>query len=799
MREIKRVAVLGSGVMGGAIAAHLANCGIPSLMLDIVPPGLSDKEKADPAKRNGFAAASKAALLKTKPAPLYLKSGLALIEIGNFEDDFARIADCDWIIEVVKEDIEIKRKVFADVAKHRTPGSVVSTNTSGLPLQLMVEAMDDDMRAHFLGTHFFNPPRYLKLLEIITGPDTFPDLLESMGAFCENVLGKGVVYAKDTPNFVANRIGTFSTQYIMRTFRNHGLSVEDVDALTGPDIGHAKSATFRTADLVGLDTYVHVIGNVYDGCPNDECRDAFQPTNWAKKMIEQKLLGAKTGAGFYKKTDERDKRGRSIILSLDLDTFEYTLQDKTRFDCIAAARKETTLEDRVRLMHMSEDAGSKFLWDVFAHTAIYAANRIPEIADDIVNIDNAVKWGFAWDIGLFETWDAIGVEAVCDRMRADGLELPPIAAALLEGGNESFYKLEHGKRWYFDLDSKEYKEVPENPRSVSLAAVKSAGNVVQENESCSLVDLGDGIVCAEFHTKMNTIDAGLMEMLVTGATMLNEGQFEGMVLANQGEHFSAGANLFFVLGLINQEDWDGLEKAIDQFQQVNMTMRFCRGPVVSAPHHFTFGGGIEMSQHCDRVVAAGETYGGLVEVGVGIIPAGGGTKEMLRRALAYLPDSIIDGDPFPYVRRAFEAIGMAKVSTSGPELMELGYFTEHDAVCVNLDHQVRRAKDMCRGLAIAGYTPPAPARMYALGEPVRAAFRSAVYQMQLGGFASEHDALIAEKLANTLTGGDRMPGQPVTEQDILDLERESMLSLCGTEKTQERIRHMLQTGKPLRN
>ncbi|MEA3365642.1 MAG: 3-hydroxyacyl-CoA dehydrogenase family protein, partial [Candidatus Hydrogenedentes bacterium] len=419
MDDIKRVAVLGSGVMGGSIAAHLANCGIPSLMLDIIPPNLTAEEKKDTSKRNGLAAASKAALLKAKPAPLYLPEYADLIEVGNFEDDFPRIAEADWVIEVVKEDLKIKKLVLGEASKHRRAGSIISTNTSGILVRSMTDVMDEDMRKHFLGTHFFNPPRYLKLLEVIPGPDTLPEVVEKLKRFGEDVLGKGIVIAKDTPNFVANRILTYASQYIMREFPKQGLSVEDVDNLTGPIIGHASSATFRTADLVGLDTYVHVIGNVYNGCPDDEQREMFKPEPWLQKLIEENHLGEKTGAGFYKKTDQRDEKGKRVILSLDIDTLEYTPQSKTKFDCIGAARATDDLEEKVRIMHTGEDAGSQFVWNLFANTAVYAANRIPEIADDIVNIDNAVKWGFAWNIGIFETWDVLGVRYVCDRMEAE--------------------------------------------------------------------------------------------------------------------------------------------------------------------------------------------------------------------------------------------------------------------------------------------------------------------------------------------------------------------------------------------
>ncbi|MBX7259513.1 MAG: enoyl-CoA hydratase/isomerase family protein [Candidatus Hydrogenedentes bacterium] len=797
MRKIRRVAVLGSGVMGGAIAAHLGNCGIPSLMLDIVPPNLSDKDKSNPKKRNGFAEGSKQGLLKAKPSPIYSKSVLDMIEIGNFDDDMAKIADCDWIIEVVKEDLSIKKKIFAEVAKHRKQGSIVSSNTSGISIAAMTEVMDADMKKHFLGTHFFNPPRYLKLLEIIPHKDTLPEVVQFMAEFTENVLGKGVVYAKDTPNFVANRILTFGCQFILHEMIKDGLSVEEVDAVTGPVVGHASSATFRTFDLVGLDTYLHVLGNVANNCPNDERMDVMTAPDFLKKMVEKGLLGTKSGSGFYQATKERDEKGKRIILGLDLNTLEYRPPIKPRFESTGAARN-ATLEEKLKIMHTGTDKGAVFAWKVFANTAIYAANRIPEIADDIVNIDNAVKWGFAWEIGIFETWDVLGVKAVCERMESDGLKVPAIAKDLLAKGLDSFYTTKNGKRQYFDAATKSYKDVPVNPNALYISE-KKASALVKENDSCSLVDIGDGVLCAEFHTKMNAIDADMGMMLMEGVTLLNDGKFEGMVIGNQAEHFCAGANIFVILGEAMQENWKAIDEAVNAFQQVNQSMRFCDRPIVSAPHHYTLGGGIEVCQHTAVSVIAGETYGGLVEVGVGLIPGGGGCKEMLRRALAYVPESVPDGDPFPYFRRAFESIATAKVGTSGAEVIELGYLSEWCPIVPSQDQQIKRAKDMVLSFVKAGYRAPKPATLVALGESARAAIRVALYGFQLGGYASEHDVLIGEKLANILTGGDRLPGTKMSEQDVLDLEREAFLSLVGTEKTQQRIQHMLTTGKPLRN
>ncbi len=800
MREIKRAAVLGSGVMGGAISAHLANCGIPSLMLDIVPPNLSEDDKKSKAKRNSFAAASKKALLKTKPSPIYLKSNVDLIEIGNFDDDFERIGDYDLIVEVVKEDVDIKKKVFTQIAKHRAKGSIVTTNTSGLPVKSMVDVMDEDMRQHFVCTHFFNPPRYLKLLELIPSPDTLPEVMDYVKQFSEDVLGKGVVIANDTPNFIGNRILIFAMQYIMHQMVEDGLTVEEVDAVTGPNVGHASSATFRTADLVGLDTYEHVLGNVKNGCPDDERLDLMELPPILRKMIDNGWFGNKTGSGFFQKTKERNEKGRSIINAIDFETGKYRAPMKPKFDCITAARAAKTMEEKLKAMHTGEDKGSQFAWKVFANVAIYAGNRVPEICANVAGIDNAVKWGFAWEVGIFETWDLLGFKTVCDRMKADGLTLPPIAEAMLAAGKDSFFSEDAaGNRTYFDLATKDYQPVVVNPKELVIANVKKSNGVVAGNDSASLVDLGDGIICVEFHSKMNSIDDGIGLMMKEAVDLVNDGKFAGIVIGNQGQHFSVGANLMVILGYAMQQNWDAIDKMVNDFQQVNNAMRFCNGPVVSAPHHFTFGGGIEVAQHADKAVISAETYGGLVEFGVGLIPGGGGVKEMLRRALTYVPPALADGNPMPYVMRAFQAIGLAKVSMSGPELVELGLFLESDLICVNYDHQIQRAKDVCHGMAVGGYTPPTPARLTVLGEPVKSIFRVGLNGMKDQGFASEHDMVVGMHIANILTGGSRTEGTTMSEQDALDLEREAFLSLCGTKKSQERMQYMLANNKPLRN
>lgn len=799
MREIRKAAVLGSGVMGAAIAAHLANCGIPSVMLDIVTPNLSEEEKKDKKKRNALVEGNKANLLKAKPAPLYSKSYIDMIQTGNFEDDMDKIADCDWIIEVVMENLDIKRQVFEKVAKYRKPGSIVTSNTSGIPIRAMAEGMPKEMSQHFMGTHFFNPPRYLRLLELIPGPDTLPEVIETMAWFGENVLGKGIVYAKDTPNFIANRILVFNMAWILHEMTKEGLTVEEIDALTGPAIGHASSATFRTADLVGLDTFVKVVKNVYDGCPNDECRDYLKLPEWVDKMVEMKLWGNKTGAGFYKKTDQKDEKGKPIIQAFDPATLQYRDPVKAKFDCTGAVKGVDDLAQKLKIMFLGEDKGSKFLFRMFANLARYAGNRIPEISDDIVNIDNAVKWGFAWEAGIFETWDMLGFEEVCKRMSEIGVELPPIAQALKEAGGSSFYKTEDGVDYFFDLASKSYKPVPKNPREIRLASVKAqSGREIDRNDSASLIYLGDGIICCEFHCKMNAVDADIVTMLNKGVDLLEEGKYDGMIIANQGPHFSAGANLFLILGQIMQQDWKAIEAMVKGLQSANMRLKYCSKPVVAAPHHYTFGGGLEICMHADKCVVAGETYAGLVEAGVGVIPAGGGTKEMLVRALEYVPEGV-NVDPFPFVRRAFEDIATAKVGTSGAEVIELGYLRPTDVIEPSFELQVGRAKNVCLSLLQAGYRPPRPPKLWALGETPRAAFEAAVWGMKEAGFATEHDMLIACKVAYILTGGDRAEGTPLTEQDVLDLECEAFCSLCGTEKTQQRIQHMLTTGKPLRN
>ncbi|HPO14669.1 MAG TPA: 3-hydroxyacyl-CoA dehydrogenase/enoyl-CoA hydratase family protein [Candidatus Hydrogenedentes bacterium] len=800
MKEIKRVAVLGSGVMGAAIAAHMANCGIPSVMLDIVTPNLSEEDKKNKKKRNSLVEGNKAALLKAKPAPLFVKSGVEMIDTGNFDDNMDKIADCDLIIEVVMERLDVKKTVFEKVAQHRKPGSIVTSNTSGIRMKDMAAFMPKEMSEHFMGTHFFNPPRYLKLLELIPGPDTLPEVIETMAWFGENVLGKGIVYAKDTPNFCANRIITFAMQYLMHEMTKEGLTPEEVDALTGPAIGHASSATFRTCDLVGLDTFQKVALNVYNGCPDDEWHDIMKGPDWYDAMVEKKYWGNKSGSGFYKKTAEKDEKGKAIIYAIDPATVEYRPPVKAKFDCTGAVRSVEDLTEKFKIMLFSEDKGSKFLFKFFANLCVYAANRIPEISDDIVNIDNAVRWGFAWETGIFDTWDMLGFEDFAAKMEAAGIKMPPLVEAMRKAGAKSFYKLEKGVEMFFDLASKSYKPVKKNPKEVKLASIKNLdkSKVLASNDSASIIDIGDGVINVEFHCKMNAIDGDMILMLNKGVDLLDEGKYDGMVIGNQGPHFCAGANLFMLLGEIMQENWANVEAVVKALQDTGARMKYCSKPIVAAPHHYTFGGGVEICMHTDKCVISGETYAGLVEVGVGLLPAGGGTKEMLVRALEYIPANV-SADAFQYVRRAFEAIATAKVGTSAGEFIELGYLRPTDIIEPNFELQLGRAKNVVLGMLQMGYRAPRPPRLWALGESIEAAFNAGVWGMNQAGWASEHDMIISGKIAHVLAGGDRIQGMPVTEQDILDLEREAFCSLCGMEKTQARMQHMLASGKPLRN
>ncbi len=795
VERIERAAVLGAGTMGAAIAAHLANVGVKVLLLDIVPEGEQDRNKI---ARMGLERA-----IKGRPAAFYLKDFARLVEVGNFEDDMEKLADVDWVIEAIVERLDIKRQLFEKVDQYRKPGSIVSTNTSGISVNAIAEGRSEDFRKHFLGTHFFNPPRYMKLLEIIPGKDTDPAVVDFISRYGEDVLGKGIVYAKDTPNFIANRIGVFGMMYTLRAMEELDLTIEEVDALTGKAMGRPKMATFRLADMVGIDILYHVAKNVYDNAPDDEWREIFKPPQWLEEMVQKGWLGDKTKQGFYKKV--KGEGGKKERLVLDYKTLEYRPVKKVSFPSLEMAKQEEDLARRLKVLISGKDKGAQFAAKTLAALFVYSANRIPEIADDVVNVDRAMQWGFNWEKGPFELWDLIGVEKSLDIIKGNGFEVPAKVQEMLDKGCPSFYKeevTEEGvKRYFYDFETKDYKEIEPNPRVIILPDLKKAKKVVLENAEASLIDIGDGVACLEFHTKMNAIGPGILQMVHEALEEVRK-NFVGLVIGNQGEHFSAGANIALLLMAIQNEEWEDIDWMVRSFQGATMALKYFEKPVVAAPHGITVGGGCEFCLHCHRIRAAAETYMGLVEVGVGLVPAGGGSKEMAIRNLSHIPQDMPRGvviDPFPYLRRAFETIGMARVATSAHEAREIGFLTPCDDISINKDYLIHDAKETVLALVRTGYRPPMPARIRVPGRDGYAYLEMLIYNMQVSGYISEHDAKIGRHVARILSGGDVPAGTWVEEQEFLDLEREAFLSLCGEPKTQERIQHMLNTGKPLRN
>jgi 3-hydroxyacyl-CoA dehydrogenase len=806
---IKRCGVIGAGVMGATIAAQLANVGMETVLLDIVPPELTDEDKKkgltedSKAFRNKLSNRGVDIALKAKPASFYVPEGATLITVGNVEDDFGLLRDVDWIIEAVLERIEVKQQVFGRLETVLRPGTIVSSNTSGIPAGDMCAGRSEDFRKHFAITHFFNPPRYMKLLEIVSGPDTLPEVIELLAGTCERVLGKGIVYAKDTPNFVANRIGTYSLLRVIRTMMEMGLSVEAVDSLTGPVIGHPKSASFRTADLVGLDTLVHVAENVYEGAPDDEKREIFAPPELITAMIERNLLGEKSGGGFYKKS--KDSEGRKEILSLDYTTMDYGPQEKVKFPSLEAAKNIPGTASKIKSLYYADDRAGEFTFRTMSETMIYSASRIQEIADDIVNIDNALRWGFAWKMGPFEAWDVLGVRKSTTKMREAGFEIPAWVQEMLESGNESFYKHEAGTLYFYDLTSREYREVPVKPGIILLPSLKDRQKKVDGNKGASLIDIGDGVACLEFHTKMNAMGDDIIGMVIKSADIVAS-DFEGLVIANHADNFSVGANLPLILFTAQEEEWDELDWMIKTFQDSFMKLKYLDKPVVAAPAGMALGGGCEICMAADRVRFAAETYMGVVEAGVGLIPAGGGTKELLIRNTEHLFEVQRGGlypkqiELMPFVARAFETIAMAKVSTSGPEAIKLGYLRPTDKMTVNRDYLIEDAKKTVLAMNMEGYTPPRPLEeIRVAGENTFAMVKLGLWSMHESGYITEHDVTVSEKIGYVLCGGNVLADTKVSEQYLLDLEREAFLSLCGHPMTQARIQHMLNTGKPLRN
>ena len=805
-RRIEKAVVLGAGTMGSRIAAHFANAGLPCILLDIVPPNLPPDAPAG--ERNKIVRAGLEAAKKSKPAAFFTAALAEKVAIGNFDDDLARCAEADWIIEVVAENLEIKRKLLARVAQFRKPGAIVTTNTSGLPVHLIAEGMSEEFQQHWAGTHFFNPPRYLKLVEVIPGPKTLPDVVETLSEFCDRRLGKGVVMAKDTPNFIANRIGTFSMLNALRLMGSLGMTVEEVDACTGPAVGWPKSATFRTADIVGLDVLVHVVKNIYETAPNDESRETYKVPALVEEMVKRGWLGDKTGQGFYKKVKGAAEKE---ILTLDVNTLEYRARQKAKFGSLEMGKAIEDTRERLRalvgplLEGQKGDKAQQFLWGALSEMCLYAARRVPEISDNVVDVDRALRWGFGWELGPFEIMDAIGVKTFAAQVQKEGRALPQVIEKVLTSGRKGFYESERGTTTVFDIASAVARNVEEPKGVIILKSLKDAGREVERNSGASLIDLGDGVVCCEFHAKMNAIGADLIAIMHKGLKRL-ETDFDAMVIANQATNFSVGANLMLVLVAAQEQEWDELHMAVKQFQNINLAVKYAPKPVVAAPQGMALGGGCEVSLHAAKIQAAAEAYIGLVETGVGLIPGGGGTKEMLIRANEHAAGSE-DLDLFHALKPVFEAIAMAKVGTSAEECRDLGYLRHEDGVSMNRDRLVADAKEAALALLRGGYKPPAATwqegaqttQIKVLGEQFLAGAKLAIHMLVRGGYASEYDAHVGRKLANILAGGPLTSSQLVSEQYVLDLEREAFVSLCGERKTQERIAHTLKTGKPLRN
>ena len=793
MKRIQKAAVLGSGVMGSGIAAHLANVGIPTLLLDIVPRELTKEEVAKGLTlehkevRNRLANQALQKLLKQKPAPLMSKSNLALIEAGNFEDDFHRLAEVDWIIEAVVENLEIKKSVFARVDEVRKPGTIVSSNTSGISIEAMAEGRSVDFKKHFLGTHFFNPPRYLKLLEIIPTKDTDPKVVSYMKTFGEEVLGKGVVMAKDTPNFIANRIGTYGLLVTVREMMKGGYSVGEVDSLTGPLIGRPKSATFRTLDVVGLDTFIHVANNVFEKVEGEE-KEAFRVPNFMKAMLEKGWLGSKSGQGFFL------KQGNDI-LELNYETLEYEPRKKLTTPAVEASKQAKTLADKLKALVYDDDRAGTFLWKITAPVLLYSAKLLGEIADDIAAIDRAMKWGFGWELGPFEMWDAIGVEQSVRKMKEEGFEIPSWVTDMLANGFTSFYKLEKGQAFYYDHG--EYKLIQENPKVIHIQRLKEQRGVIKKNSGASFIDIGDDVALLEFHSPNNAIGTDIVQM-INYALEEVERNYKGLVIGNQGKNFCVGANLAMILMEAQDDNYFEIELAVRQFQQAMMKIKYSPKPVVAAPFAMTLGGGVEICLPSSRIQAAAETYMGLVEVGVGLIPGGGGNKELYIKYLNSLPNGV-HFDLQQVANKVFETIAMAKVSGSAAEARELNFLNQRDGITMNSDHLLYDAKRAVISLYDQGYRPPVRKKVPVVGETGYAAMLLGAQSMYHSGYISEHDLKIAKKLAYVIAGGKVPYGTEVDEQYLLDLEREAFLSLVGEPKSQARMQHMLVKGKPLRN
>ncbi|MFZ4785235.1 MAG: 3-hydroxyacyl-CoA dehydrogenase NAD-binding domain-containing protein [Flavobacteriales bacterium] len=799
-RIIKKVAVVGSGVMGSRIACHFANIGVEVLLLDIVPPALNDAETAKgltlehKAVRNRIVNDALQTAIKSNPAPLYSAKFASRISTGNLIDDISKIKDVDWIIEVVTERLDIKRKVFESIEMHRKSGTIVTTNTSGIPIHLLIEGRSEDFVKNFCGTHFFNPPRYLKLLEIIPSPKTDAELVAFLEDYGQRFLGKTTVLCKDTPAFIANRIGVYSIQALFHLIQEMGLRVEEVDKLTGPVLGRPKSATFRTCDVVGLDTLVHVANGVRENCPNDEAKSAFEIPDFIAKMVAENRLGDKTKGGFYKKT--KDDKGATKILSLNLETGEYQDQIKSKFATLEQTKMIDDLGTRIPVLYNGKDKAGEFYKKSFLSLFAYVSNRIPEIADELYKIDDAMKAGFGWALGPFEYWEKIGIEQVVSDAKAANITLAPWIEAVLAKGHKSFYTFCEGKKYFYDIPSGEMKPVPASDRMIVLSQLPES-SIVWKNKAVTVRHMGDGILACSWSTKMNTIGSEVIQG-IHKAIDLAEASYKGLVLYNEAEHFSAGANVGLIFMLAAEQDYEELDMAVRVFQQTTMRLRTCSVPVIAAPHSLALGGGCEISMHCDKVVAHAELYMGLVEFGVGIIPGGGGTKEFAVRCADEFKDGDIRINTF---RKRFLTVGQAKVSTSAHEAFEHGYLREGvDEIVVSRELQLARAKEAALEMFNKGYVAPKPRKdIMILGQEALGIVYVGANSMMSGNYISTHDQLISEKLGYAMAGGDLSQPQLVSEQYLLDLERKAFLELCTQKKTLERMQSLITTGKILRN
>ena len=794
-RSINKIAIIGSGIMGSGIACHFANIGVKVLLLDIIPNELNDKEKSlglsleDKAVRNRIVNNSLKNAFKSKPSPIYSQKFSNRISTGNIEDDLHKIKDVDWIMEVVVEKLDIKKKVFDKIEKYRSKGTIISSNTSGIPIKFMSEGRSEDFQRHFCGTHFFNPARYLKLFEIIPGPKTDNNVINFLNIYSEKFLGKTPVIAKDTPAFIGNRIGIFGIQSLFHIVQNLNLSIEEVDKLTGPVIGRPKSATFRTVDVVGLDTLVHVANGIYKNCPNDEAHNLFKLPDFISKMLENKWLGSKSGQGFYK------KEGKKINV-LDLKTLEYNDKKRVRFETLEQTKSIENIIDRFKILVNGKDKAGEFYRKSFAAMFAYVSNRVPEISDDLYKIDDAMKAGFGWEHGPFKIWDAVGVSFGLDLIKKEGLSAAKWVSDMIDNDIDNFYSVKDGISFYYNLSDKKHVKIPGQDAFIILDNIRESKEVFK-NSGVVIEDLGDGILNCEFRSKMNTIGGDVLNGL-NKAVDLAEKNYQGLVIGNQGANFSVGANIGMIFMMAVEQEYDELNAAIKYFQDTMMRMRYCSIPTVAAPHGMTLGGGCELSMHADMIVAASETYIGLVEFGVGLIPGGGGSKEMAMRA----SDSFQKNDvELNILQEYFLTIGMAKVSTSGYEAFDLGILQKgKDKIIVNKDRQLATAKAYAKLMNYQGYTKPIKrSDIKVLGKQALGMFLVGTDSMQASKYISQHDQKIANKLAYVMAGGDLSEPSMVSEQYLLDIEREAFLSLCTERKTLERIQHMLKTGKPLRN